>query len=396
MKPEGPPGATVEERRLLHDRLADLGMLAAGMAHDYNNILGAIILYSEILLASGDLREDDRERIQVIRDQATRGARLTTQILDYTRRSDVERRPTELKSLLLETTRLLEALLPRRIEVQAEFYGEVFVVNADPGRLQQALMNLAINARDAMPAGGMLRFRLRTFHLASEEPPPYRDMSPGDWVQLDVSDTGNGIPDHVLPHIFRPFFTTKPPGKGTGLGLAQVYGIVKRHGGYLDVQSTAGVGSTFIVYLPADARRPEVVETPADREPAPADRRKVLVIEDDDATRPALVQALQLLGYEAMSAGSGREGSERLCAEGGDVDVVVCDVHLPDGDGEELARLLGQEWARPQFVLMSGYSSGWDTRQASAESRYRWLEKPFTIEDVRRALLSASAGRSTA
>jgi PAS domain S-box-containing protein len=379
---EGQPG-------LLYDRLAAVGELAAGMAHDYNNVLGTIILYSEMVLGSRGLGRLERARVEVILEQAKRAAQLTSQVLDFTRRSDMERRPMDLQSLLAETRNLLENILPPNMSIGATFEGDRFVVDGDPGRLQQAVMNLAINARDAMPAGGQLTFHLERFRLKPEEPSPYRDMKPGEWVRLEVRDTGTGIPSNMLPHIFEPFFTTKAAGKGTGLGLAQVYGIVKRHDGYVDVRSHLGAGTTFTLYLPFDPRPLEAMPKGIGANPDVNEPVVTLVIEDDEGTRPALVQVLESMGHTVYSVATGVAGAETLERLEGNVDVVVCDVHLPDDNGWELSLRLGQRWPRPRFVLISGYSPGLETRVAVPDSRFRWLSKPFTIADLGAALRAA-------
>jgi CheY-like chemotaxis protein len=291
---------------------------------------------------------------------------------------------------LTETWSLLEAILPTGITVEATMDGERFVVNGDPGRLQQALMNLAINARDAMSDGGRLEFRLATFDLRPEEPSPYRDMSPGEWIRLEVTDTGVGIAPDVLPRIFEPFFTTKGDGKGTGLGLAQVYGIVKRHDGYVEVRSHLGAGTTFTMYLPADDRQPHRGPDVLVTDTGNHEGATVLVIEDDEGTRPALSQVLEIKGYSVLSAATGTQASDILERHEGNVDIVLCDVHLPDADGQDLSLRLGRRWKRPRFVLMSGYSLGLATREAVSDARYRWLSKPFTIAELTAALRAPS------
>jgi PAS domain S-box-containing protein len=374
------------ERGLLHDRLAAVGELAAGMAHDYNNVLATIILYSEMLLASTTLTQEDHARVRVVLEQAQRGATLTTQVLDFTRRSDMERHPIDMKALMIETRDLLDAVLPSDIPVEVTFAGDRFVVNADPGRLQQMVMNLAINARDAMPGGGRLGFRVEKFRLLPEDPSPYRDMRPGDWVSLRVSDTGTGIPPEELPHVFEPFFTTKPPGKGTGLGLAQVYGIVKRHDGYVDAASQLGVGTTFTVYLPLDPREPEAWAMGGRAVTEAQGQRTALLIEDDEGTRPALMQVLQIMGFDVFAAPTGEMGLKVMQDRDGDVDMVVCNIHLPDTNGQELARSMSRRWGKPVFVLMSGYSLGFETRQDPLDPRFRWLRKPFTMAELGAAM----------
>ena len=211
-------------------------------------------------------------------------------------------------------------------------------------------------------------------------------MRPGDWVELQVRDTGDGIAPEVLPRIFEPFFTTKATGQGTGLGLAQVYGIVKRHDGYVDVKSQRGAGAAFHLYFPVDPREPRALLEGPHAKAAAEEGESVLVIEDDEGTRPALVQALETMGYGVLSAATGRAGMETLEGLEGNVDVVLCDVHLPDANGQDLALHLGERWTKPRFVLMSGYSIGLETREAPFDARYRWLSKPFTMADLGVAL----------
>ena len=230
------------------DRLATVGQMAAGIAHDFNNILAVIVLYSQMLLQS-DLSSRDKERLKAIYEQAQRATTLVSQILDFSRRAVMERRPLQLVPFLEELADILERTLPETIAVKLTYDRGEYLVNADPTRLQQALMNLAVNARDAMPDGGDFSVRLEQIETGANAPLP--DMAPGQWIRITVADTGEGIEPNDLPSIFDPFYTTKEPGQGTGLGLAQVYGIVKQHEGFIDVVSRPGEGTQFTIYLPA-------------------------------------------------------------------------------------------------------------------------------------------------
>ncbi len=238
----------------MQQRLATVGQMAAGIAHDFNNIMAAILVYADMLVLDRSMSVTNRERIDIIRSQVQRAASLIRQILDFSRRSVMEMKTLDLLALIDETHELLQRVLPSSISLEVVCpFGEYWV-RADAARLQQAFMNLSLNARDAMPAGGELRFELDHFVLAPGERPPFPDLTPGDWIRVAVSDSGNGIPTEILPRIFDPFFTTKPVGQGSGLGLAQVYGIVKQHGGHIDVQSREGEGTTFLIYLPRKAQ----------------------------------------------------------------------------------------------------------------------------------------------
>lgn len=379
------------ERAFLQDRLAAVGQLAAGIAHDFNNLLGTIILYCEMMLEMGDLPEEVRKRIQIVHDQANRGARLTNQVLDFSRRSIMEMRTLNLVAFLEEMEGLLDSTLPESIEVLQECELEEAYMQADPLRLQQAIVNLALNARDAMPRGGKLTFKLESLQVEPGEP-PYRDMAPGKWLRLQVVDTGVGIPKEVLPHLFEPFFTTKPPGEGTGLGLAQVYGIVKSHYGYIDVVSTTGEGATFTLYLPA---LEEVVpaEEPARKTTAVrGDGETLLIVEDDEATRGAIEDIARGLGYHVLAVGTAEEALELLEAGKPEVEVVLCDMVLPFMSGRDLYDRLQEREGSPPVVFMTGYPLKEGTQELLDRRQVGWLQKPFDSSRLAAALREALEG----
>ena len=233
-----------------HERLAAVGQLAAGIAHDFNNILATIVLYAQMSARSPDLPPRVRERMETINQQAGRGSDLIQQILDFSRSALLERHTMDLLHFLQDQVELLRRTLPASIEVTVSHEGDEYAIDADPTRIQQAVMNLAVNARDAMPRGGKLLFALSKRQIGSDGKESLPGMAPGEVVLLQVTDIGQGIPSEVLPHIFEPFFTTKPAGTGAGLGLAQVWGIVKQHEGHIRVETGVGEGTTFEIYLP--------------------------------------------------------------------------------------------------------------------------------------------------
>jgi signal transduction histidine kinase len=241
----------MQERAQQQDRLAAVGQLAAGVAHDFNNIMSVITLYASGTRYDSSLPPELQKRLGIIQEQAKRAAALIEQILDFGRHTPLESLPLNLVTFLKEAVNLLQRTLPENIQVDFTYPDRSLVVSADPTRMQQAIMNLAVNARDAMPDGGRLTIQLEEVVVAQPADAPLANMSPGTWVQITVSDTGSGVPEAALPHIFEPFYTTKEPGKGTGLGLAQVYGIVKQHGGEVDVRTRLGEGTTFHILLPA-------------------------------------------------------------------------------------------------------------------------------------------------
>ncbi len=283
----------IQQMAQQQDRLAAVGQLAAGIAHDFNNIMAAIILYSEMLLSQPDLSGRSYERLTTILQQAQRASGLTRQVLDFSRRSVMEQHPTTLVPFLKELHKLLARTLPESISLRLDFEDEDVIVNADPSRLQQVFMNLALNARDAMPGGGELRFHLGMLDVSDGEVTPSPGMGRGRWVCITVSDTGEGIPAEALPHVFEPFYTTKDVGAGTGLGLAQVYGIVQQHGGHILVWSERGQGTQFSIYLPVlfAAAAPAQAEMP--QPVVRGHSESVLVVEDDPATREGVRQVLE-------------------------------------------------------------------------------------------------------
>lgn len=244
----------------LQDRLAVVGQLAAGIAHDFNHIMAVIVLYTQTVLRSmPDMPLNTRNRLMTVIQQAKRASDLVQQILDFSRSEAIERRPLDLVPLLKEQVRLLEHTLPKNIRISLSHKAGKYIVNTDPTQIQQIMLNLALNARDAMPQGGELCIRLEQVRVedrtSSALPRMILRLGQGaevsEWVRLTVLDTGTGIPPDVLPHIFEPFFTTKASGRGSGLGLTQVYDIVKQHEGEIEVQSQVGRGTTFAIYLPA-------------------------------------------------------------------------------------------------------------------------------------------------
>jgi signal transduction histidine kinase len=239
----------MQERLQRQDRLAAVGQLAAGVAHDFNTLLTGIIGFADMLQKREDMPEQARARLVHILTQGQRGAHLVRQILDFSRASISQLQPLDLASFLRQATNF-QGIIPENIHIALEVDPGTHHIRADPARIRQVLTNLAMNARDAMPEGGELAFRLSGFTRKLNERPPCLGMPPGEWVVLSVSDTGTGIPAEVLPRVFEPFFTTKDPGKGTGLGLAQVYGIVEQHEGYINTESQEGEGTTVAIYLP--------------------------------------------------------------------------------------------------------------------------------------------------
>ena len=372
-------------------RLAAMGELAAGIAHDFNNVLQGILSFSELLAGRPYLAENDRELLGMIVQLAERAAQMNRQILDFSRASVAERRPLDLAAFLEEGTRLLRQTLPETIEVLLKVEPGAYEVRANEAQLQQVLLNLATNARDAMPEGGRLEIRLSRFSLGDRERPPCPEMAPGEWLCLSMADTGVGIPPEVLPRVFEPFFTTKERGRGTGLGLSQVHGIVRQHEGHIVITSQVGKGTTVQVYLPALEERGEAVPSAPPVAPA-SPGGTVLLVEDEVFVREAVRAALEHLGCRVLTAGSGKEALALYERRKGEIGLLLTDMVMPDMGGLELARTLRAQNPDLPVVVMSGYSLEERSRQALAQGALEWLQKPVDQGKLAEVLRRVWAG----
>ncbi len=380
-----------EERRVRDHlqqqaRLAAVGQLAAGIAHDFNNIMAVIILYARMTEAAPGLSKRDRERLVAINQQAYHATKLIEQLLDFSRSSVMERQPVDLLPLLEEHVRLLRRTLPESITISIASGEDDYTIDGDVTRLQQALLNLAINARDAMPEGGELTFRLSRIEVGPGAPPPLVGMAPGPWIQLGVADTGSGIADEIRARLFEPFHTTKAPGKGTGLGLAQVHGIVRQHDGHIGVETAIGVGTTFMLYLPAFVVSGELDQPRVEGDLELGQGEVVLIVEDNGVLREALHDTLVGWGYEVREASHGREALALLEEAGGEIDVVLSDVVMPGMGGAALAEALHARGVETPLVLMSGHAETQLLDPSSPRGTHPWLRKPLQLDELARTL----------
>jgi len=378
-----------ERRAQQQERLAAVGQLAAGIAHDFNNIMAVIALYAGMLAQTPDLPAKAYERLQTVKEQAQRATDLIQQILDFSRRAVLERRPMDLLPFLKEQARLLERTLPESIKVELVYGKDEYTVNADPTRMQQAIMNLAVNARDAMPEGGRLRIGLERARFEDAKQTPLPDMPPGEWIAISVSDTGVGIPPEILPHIFEPFFTTKPTGEGTGLGLAQVYGIVSQHEGHIDVRTEVGAGTTFTLYLPAlVVPRPEPPALEVERVPQ-GQGEIILVVEDNAAAREAMVGSLEMLGYRTLQAVNGQEALGVFEQHAGEISLVLSDVVMPEMGGRALLQALRARDPQVRVVMLSGHPLGDELAGLREQGLTGWMLKPLSVEQLAEVVAQA-------
>ena len=375
-----------QERIQSQERLATVGQLAAGIAHDFNNIMAAILVYTDLLHQDPNIMAASREKLTIIQQQVQRAASLIRQILDFSRRSVMEQSSLDLLPFIKELDKMLGRVLPETIRLKLNYKPGAYWVNADPTRLQQVFMNLAINAKDAMPDGGQLTFELDPFQLAAGRAAPAPDMPAGEWVRISVSDTGVGIPPDVQPHIFDPFFTTKPVGQGTGLGLAQVYGIIKQHDGYIDVKSQPKAGTTFHIYLPALNKQRDDSRKDEPQVQMRGSGETVLVVEDNEATREALRALLEAQNYHVISAMNGVEALELFAQTTESIILIVSDVVMPQMGGMTLYRTLRERQPNLKILFITGHPMEVENQTQLEKGTVHWLQKPFSVREFNQAV----------
>ena len=370
----------MEERIRGQERLAAVGQLAAGIAHDFNNILTGVIGFAQLLHMRADVPESAKADLKQIVEGGHRAARLIQQILDFSRKSLIRRQLLDLVPFLKEAVKFLERTIPESVDVVLEMRPGQYRVHADPAQLQQVLSNLAVNARDAMPEGGELRIGLSRFTLKPDDRRPFPSMEPGEWITLSVSDTGAGIPPEVLSHLYEPFFTTKGVGGGTGLGLAQVYGIVKQHGGFIDVETEVGKGTTFIVYLPPLAVPKEAPREKGVEEMSRGQGETVLLVEDEPQVLGVCRAMLERLGYRALTAPTGRKALEVYDRHREEIALVLADMVMPQMGGVELFRALRERDPEVRVMIMTGYPlMGVEGRALLEQGIVDWVLKPMDL-----------------
>jgi len=374
----------MEQQLRQQERLAAVGQLAGGIAHDFNNMLTVVMLYAHQLLRREQPYARTVSAAETIIEESKRATKLVGQILDFSRRSHLETSPLDLKPFIKEAIHILERTIPENIhlhfDARAEEYATPFTIKGDPTRIQQVLMNLVVNARDAMPEGGELRIELAGIELRPGDVPPVIEMAPGEWICLSVSDTGTGIPPHALGHIFEPFFTTKEPGKGTGLGLAQVYGIVAQHGGHIGVETEMGQGTTFRVYLPASREKEEVTEEEASAIPQ-GQGETILLVEDNENLRKGGRDLLELLGYRVMTGANGREALE-ICQAVKGIDLVITDIVMPKMGGKQLMQELGRTIPALKVLALTGYAMEKSREELKEAGFLDVVYKPFDVDNL--------------
>lgn len=382
----------LEEQLRQAQKMESIGQLAGGVAHDFNNILTVIHGHAALLLGESGVPAKTFDALREIVRASDRAASLTRQLLTFSRKQPLQVREVDLNEVVSDITRMLQRVLGEPITLHCEYSPRLPAVKADPSMLEQVILNLAVNARDAMTKGGTLTLRTHKVirsSMSSSSLTPVRD---GEYVCLSAQDTGCGIPPELIDRIYEPFFTTKEPGKGTGLGLATVYGIVKQHGGWIDVQSTLNVGTCFTVYFPASSSPLVVPIKPKEPTPnMPGGTECILLVEDEVAVRSLCRRLLQRLGYTVLEAETGAAALEVWKYNKEKIDLLLTDMVMPEGmTGHELANILRRDVANLPVVLSTGYSPDSLSEGELHDQNIYFLAKPYTpsqlSEIIRRCL----------
>ena len=393
----------VTERRALEhqfqqaQKMEAVGRLAGGVAHDFNNLLTVISGYSEILLSTSAVDDHAAGLVREIRSASERAAALTRQLLAFSRRQVVEPRLVDLNALVRSIEKMLRRLIGEDVSLDTALQPGLPPVWADLGQLEQVLLNLAVNARDAMPNGGKLTLETKEVEIDRRYADTHLEATPGSHVLLAVSDSGAGMTREVMTRAFEPFFTTKQLGEGTGLGLSTVYGIVKQSGGHVSLYSELGTGTAVKVYLPvAAAERPEVDIAPSPASPTPTGHETILVVEDDEAVRVIAQHSLEALGYTVIVAAGGGEALRLVDRHPGAIHLLFTDVVMPEMSGRLLSEQLRERRAGIRVLYMSGYTDDAIIRHGVLREGTAFLQKPFTPHTLGvkvREVLDRGAGR---
>lgn len=375
----------VENHLVRAQRLESLGTLAGGIAHDINNMLSPIIMAAEMLQMQSP-REEDVPMLEIVRDCATRAADLVKQILSFAGGMEASFSTVSLGDLLAKLSQMIKDTFPKSIRFELQNPASLPWIKGDATQLSQALLNLCVNARDAMEAGGTLRIAAQVAHLDEHYCAMEGDATPGTYIRIDVADTGTGIPEEVADHIFDPFFTTKGMGKGTGLGLSMSLGIVKSHGGFIRVETERGRGTTFQVFLPVHE---EDEQSPAANAPAAPPRgsgQTILIVDDEASVREVSKRILEKHGYKVILAGDGAEAIAVYASGPAKPDVVLSDINMPVMDGMALARALVRIDSQVRIVAVSGAPGQANTSHLAAMGVRRFIAKPYTANVLLRAI----------
>lgn len=362
-------------------KMEAIGKLAGGVAHDFNNLLTAIMGYSELLLVKVGQKSPYREIILEIKGAGERAASLTQQLLAFSRKQMLKPRSVDINRIVSGMGKMLRRIIGEDIQLTSQLEPHPLTIKADPGQMEQIILNLSVNAVDAMPAGGILTIKTENTTITEDKSKLIPSSKPGCFVCLSIFDNGLGIENKIIPHIFEPFFTTKK--SGTGLGLSVVYGIVKQHNGWIYVDSKPGAGSNFKIYFPAlDAGEEEGIEQQTSPGEFAGNGERILFVEDEAGVRKVAVKALCDYGYEVMEAETARQGLDIFKKQKGNIQLVVSDIVLPDRNGIELTREISAVQPGIKILLTSGYSDKRAKWSEVVKEGIPFLQKPYSLGDL--------------
>jgi PAS domain S-box-containing protein len=370
----------LEEQLFQSQKMEAIGRLAGGIAHDFNNLLTAIIGYTDIIARDSDIKEKHRSYVEEIKKSAERAATLTQQLLAFSRKQIMQPKVININTMLKNTKNMLQRMIGEDIAFTLTLGDPIGMIKVDPGKIEQVIINLAVNARDAMPNGGTLEIETMNTSLDRAYCDIHKGSRPGDYVLLSVHDSGKGIDEETMKHIFEPFFTTKEIGKGTGLGLATVYGIVRQSGGYIDIQSRESRGTTVAIYLPRVDEIPRTIEK-TELSAAKGKNETILFVEDDDMVRNMVTAVLKQYGYHVIEAENGAVAVQ-LCEQEEKIHLMITDVVMPGTSGPELVKQISSIQPDMKVLYVSGYTDEAIVHHGVLDENTPFLQKPFTPQKL--------------
>jgi signal transduction histidine kinase/CheY-like chemotaxis protein len=373
-----------EEQLRQSQKLESIGILAGGLAHDFNNMLTAINGYSELIIRKLPVDDPIRKQVEEIRKAGERSAELTRQLLAFSRRQILQPTMLDLNGVVTDTSSMLKRLLGEDITITTKLTHDLWKIKADQGQLTQVVMNLMINSRDAMPDGGAITIETANVELDREHSRTHPSSTPGPYIMLRITDTGVGMDDETRQRVFEPFFTTKPVGRGTGLGLSTVYGIVKQSGGNIWVDSEPGKGATFTIYLPQAADEAQRTRADSEQSQPHSGSEKVLLVEDEASVRGLAREILEACGYEVFEASNGHEAFDRFERECVEIDLLITDIVMPGMSGRELSEKVASRCPHIKVLFTSGYTDDAIIRHGIVDQGKNFLQKPFTFDGLAR------------
>ncbi len=373
-------------------KMEAVGTLAGGIAHDFNNILQAISGYTQILLMGKEADNPDYEKLEAIEKSAQRASDLTKRLLIFSRKTESKLRPIDLNKEIEQVSKMLERTIPKMINIELHLSKDIKIINADPAQIEQIMMNLGVNARDAMPDGGRLIFETENVIFNEDYCKIHLGSKPGQYVKLSVSDTGQGMDKEILRHIFDPFYTTKVTGKGTGLGLAMVYGIVKSHNGYIMCYSEPNEGTIFKIYFPIIEKEAERAVLKKENVPIKGGNETILLIDDEEPIRAICRDILARFGYTVFMASDGETALEIYSEKKKEINLVILDIIMPGMGGRKCLEELLKINPELRIIIASGYSINGPAKEALKAGAKGFISKPYDMKGMLQTVYMKETG----